>query len=98
MDQYDTIYDEIRNSISKPALIEQFAEECTELAHALLKLARIIRGENPTPVTANEAWKNVVEEYGDVELCASILDLETDFSLMEAKELRWLNRLHNKEE
>lgn len=41
--------------IGAPAMCEQAAEECTELAKAFLKLARIIRNENPTPVTMEEA-------------------------------------------
>lgn len=39
------------NEIGVPAMLEQCAEECTELAQACLKLARKIRNENPTPAT-----------------------------------------------
>ena len=39
----------IIDEIGVPAMLEQLAEECSELAHASLKLARKIRGENPTP-------------------------------------------------
>lgn len=42
--------------LSKAALLEQVAEECTELGHAALKLARKYRNENPTPVTEEEAY------------------------------------------
>ena len=38
--------------IGKPAMLEQLAEEAAELSQAALKLARVIRNENPTPVTA----------------------------------------------
>jgi len=34
----------IVDRIGKPALLEQTAEECTELAHACLKEARRLRG------------------------------------------------------
>ncbi len=37
--------------IGEPAVYEQLAEECSELAKAALKMARILRNENPTPVT-----------------------------------------------
>ena len=40
--------------ICLPALLEQTAEECTELAHACLKESRRMRGENPTPCTEEE--------------------------------------------
>lgn len=46
---------DLANYIGKPALLELTAEECVELAHACLKLARVIRQENPTPVTSDEA-------------------------------------------
>lgn len=37
--------------VGKPAMFEQLAEEATELAQATLKMARKLRGENPTPKT-----------------------------------------------
>lgn len=52
--------------IGKPAMLEQLAEEATELAKAALKLARIFRAENPTPVTKDEASKNLIEEINEV--------------------------------
>lgn len=56
--------------IGEPAMYEQLAEECTELAKAALKMARIIRNENPTPVTATEAQDAIIEEFNDVVICA----------------------------
>ena len=37
----------IIEEIGEAAMLEQLAEECTELAKAALKMARIIRKENP---------------------------------------------------
>lgn len=45
----------ILNKIGEPAVLEQLAEECTELAQSALKLARKIRGENPTPKALRNA-------------------------------------------
>lgn len=42
--------------LPKAALLEQAAEEAAELAQACLKLARVYRGENPTPVTEEKAY------------------------------------------
>lgn len=39
----------IIETIGEPALLEQLAEECSKLSQAALKLARKLRGENPTP-------------------------------------------------
>ena len=52
--------------IGSPAMLEQLAEEAMELAHAALKLARIERGENPTPVLKEDAMDHLIEEYADV--------------------------------
>ena len=62
----------IEECIGKPALLEQLAEECTELAQASLKYARVLRGENPTPVSAGDARMELIEEMADVLLCIDV--------------------------
>jgi hypothetical protein len=79
--------------IGKTAMLEQLAEEATELAKAALKLARIYRAENPTPVTEDEAYKNLVEEYTDVETCARELCLRADPEIEAAKRQRFYDRI-----
>ena len=79
--------------IGRPAMLEQLAEEASELAQAALKLARIERGENPTPVTEDEAYKNLVEEYTDVETCARELCLRADPEIEAAKRQRFYDRI-----
>ena len=61
--------------IGIPAMLEQTAEECSELSMAAIKLLRILYGENPTPVTEEEAQKALKEEFSDVMFCASDLGL-----------------------
>lgn len=61
--------------IGEPAVLELLAEECTELAHAALKLARIKRGENPTPTTEEEAISSLIEEMADVGICAAAVSV-----------------------
>lgn len=68
----------IIEEIGEAAMLEQLAEECTELAKAALKMARIIRKENPTPVTEKDAIANIREEYTDVVQCAGELSLTVD--------------------
>lgn len=64
---------EVICSLGEPALLEQLAEECSELAQAALKLARKERGENPTPKTEEECVKAFLEEMVDVHLCMSVV-------------------------
>lgn len=78
--------------IGKAAMLELFAEECAEAAQAALKLARIIRGENPTPVTRDLAESNLIEEYTDVRICAKELGLRKNSALAEAKRERFARR------
>ena len=87
----------IVDRIGLPALLEQTAEECAELAHACLKEARRLRGENPTPCTAEECKAAIMEEMADVALCLDILD-NSDYTLdpiiAKAKLDRWYQRLN----
>lgn len=78
--------------IGYPAMLEQLAEECAELGKAALKLARIVRKENPTPVTKEEALENLREEYTDVVQCARELGLKTDLIEMQEKKERFFER------
>lgn len=79
--------------IGRPAMLEQLAEEASELAQAALKLARIERGENPTPVTENEAEAHLIEEYTDVETCAKELKLSASRDIEVMKIRRFYDRL-----
>lgn len=85
--------DNIREKMKEASLYELLAEEAVELAHAALKYARVIRGENPTPISAEEAKVKLTEEFSDVILSALVLDMKVDHFLMEKKHKRWNNRL-----
>lgn len=65
--------DTVIEYIGPAALLEQTAEECAELAKACLKLARKMRGENPTPVAEEVLFKNLNEEIADVKLCMGVI-------------------------
>ena len=85
--------------IGTPAALEQLAEECCELGQAALKLARKLRGENPTPKTYDECMKAFNEENADVLVCLDLLiksgliHNESIDSEMVLKERRWQDRL-----
>jgi len=87
---------DVLDLIGQPAVFEQLAEEAAELAQAALKYARILRGENPTPMSAKDGYEHVVEEYTDVMLCAKTLDLQPNRLLMDFKHQRWLTRILEK--
>lgn len=93
---------EIRK-IGTPAILEQCAEECSELTHASLKLARKLREENPTPAEYKDIVEDVTEEIADVYLC---IDLVIDalnipaWKLVEIerqKRERWKKRINEME-
>jgi hypothetical protein len=84
----------MRDHIGEPAMYEQMAEECAELAKAALKIARIERGENPTPKTKEQAMADLIEEYTDVCTCGDELDLKADPDLATKKLARFIQRQH----
>lgn len=79
--------------IGVAAAYELLAEECTELAKAALKVARITRGENPTPVTMDEAMENLIEEYTDVFMTTNDLNLSIDLETVAMKVQRFQHRI-----
>lgn len=81
--------------IGEPAMLEQLAEEATELAKAALKKARVIRKENPTPVTLEEANANLIEETADVIQCIRDLSIPIDEEQMKRKTERFLSGIEN---
>lgn len=95
LNDFDTCMNLVQD-VPVAALFEQVAEEAAELAKAALKLARIVRGENPTPVTRYDAMAGILEELSDVALVCEALDLEADRREMKKKLQRWVKRLQQK--
>lgn len=88
----------IRERLPRVELLLQLAEECTELAHAAMKLVRAMDGTNPTPVTVQEAETLMIDEAADVLLCLdTVIDARRDLPVIEAvmtaKLQRWRERL-----
>ena len=90
--------------IGLPAVLEQTAEECAELNHACLKMARKLRGENYTPATWEEISENLIEEFADVLVCINRLidsglltSVEDISSICDYKNERWEERIKNKQ-
>ena len=86
----------IIDRIGKPAMLEQTAEECAELAHACLKEARRLRGENPTPKTTPECWLAISEKLTDLQICIEMLEAagyHGDPAIADVKRQRIVQRL-----
>ena len=92
----------IAANLSDEDILCQIAEEAAELSKAALKLRRAITGTNPTPVTAEEAADNLIEEYGDVvgafrvyakksEIDTEVYELSNEN--IESKFYRWAQRI-----
>lgn len=93
----------ILEALGTEAVLEQLAEEASELSQAALKLARKLRGVNPTPKTEQECWNALLEEIADVQVAEEQLQLKgsQDFAIEEmvrAKTRRWKQRLLAREE
>lgn len=86
--------DNIRNLSSEPATYVQAAEECYELAQALLKYARILRSENPASKDRKEVICNIIEEYSYLELCLRVLDIPIELPIQYTKAMHWIRRLN----
>lgn len=91
----------IKEQTTRAELLAQLAEEAAELIHAALKMRRVIEGTNPTPVSFDQAFENLVEEVADVRLLMHLLDFDF-ISLeiqrrMDGKLMRWQSRLKENE-
>ena len=83
----------VRDKVSMPALYAMLAEEAAELAHAACKAFRYTEGSNPTPLSSDDIYDMLIEEFSDVVLIANILGIRPDEDIMQAKMQRWEERL-----
>ena len=86
----------IKSKLTRRELLEQLAEECSELTKAAMKTIRAEGlSDNPTPISKEDTEKEFTEEQLDV---VSILWLLTDSKMYEhiryyPKYVRWAIRL-----
>lgn len=87
----------VQQNLSQRAIILQLAEEASELAAAANKLVRVLDGENPSPVTPEQARLDILEEFGDVLNCADLIvtPMENIYIATERGEkcIRWAGRI-----
>ena len=86
----------IREQLSPADQFAQVAEEAVELAHAAMKMQRILTGTNPTPVTEKEAMGKVMEEICDLYNALEVLKLDVNLKyegIRKKKMARWVERI-----
>lgn len=86
----------IREQLKPAALFGQLAEEAVEVAHAAMKMQRILDGTNPTPVTEKEAIAKVMEEICDLYNALEVLKLDVNLKyegIRKKKLARWVERI-----
>lgn len=88
----------MKDRIGEAELLCQYAEELAEEAKSALKLARIIRGINPTPVDEKHAREALNEEFADCINCSRDLGLSPDESIIRYKQKRFAQRWEEKHE
>lgn len=97
----------INDRLNTRDLLEALAEEAAELSQAALKQIRAYKmhgAKNVTPVTPEMARVNVLEEFSDVALIASILGIFTGRNRANIEEIelvklrRWVERLKKTEQ
>lgn len=102
MSSYEDYRDFILEKLDERTLLEQLAEEASELSQAALKLIRAKElSNNVTPRTEQEVTQNLVEEILDCNLVMSLLcrkDRKLVISMPKInKHKRWAERLGYKE-
>lgn len=103
LDNYEKEIDEtiahctevVKDNLSEASLYEQMAEEASELARACLKKARVLRGENPTPISNRTADIEVLEELTDIHVVSHVLGLKADSRVFWYKTNRWAERIQD---
>ena len=90
----------IMNTLTARELLEQLAEECSELSKASLKLIRALKlNKNATPISKVEAYDNFIEEQKDVISVLWLLTNSHRYAYIDGypKMERWAKRLGYKE-
>ncbi len=83
----------VLRNVNPVALWMQLAEEATEVAHAALKVARILDGSNPTPCSLSEKENAVAREMDDLWNLVGILGIQLNEQYQEEKMQRWASRI-----
>lgn len=87
------VHRDILNEIGEPAVLEQFAEEASKLSAAALKLSKILRGENPTPCSEEEAVEDLIDAFSAFRICEYVVTYAPKPELCDKKMAQWIKRI-----
>lgn len=82
----------VKDRLSQRAIILQLVEEASELSAATSKLLRVMDGENPSPVSLEEARDHVLEECGDVMNCIELTITPEEYASVVDRRVRKFER------
>ena len=90
--------DEIIIQKTKSAdLLKHLAQECCELAAAIMKYVQVLEGTDPTPVSRREASGEMMDEAADLINYIRVLDWDEKTKLRPFQNTRrWMVRLEDK--
>lgn len=96
-----TDFEYIRSKLTEDEILCVIAEEASELSKAALKLRRALTDINPTPISIDEARRNLLEEFADVHVAERTFLYEgADYNFIRQtyceKLNRWIERLKYK--
>lgn len=103
MEEREGSTSEVRNEsileiLGLPEMLTQLAEEAAELSKAALKYRRALTGDNPTPVTPEEALENLYEEISDLNMVIEFAGIREPIGKQmqrwSFKSKRWKGRLN----
>lgn len=88
----------VLDNVSVPDILNQLAEEASELAQAALKMSRTMSSTNPSAIDSVDAYANLLEEYSDVVNVATVMSISSNNYICEKKMERWANRIKEMKE
>jgi len=71
------LLDTIKKNVPLEERLLGLAEEASELSQAALKYRRALTKKNPTPLSEDDAYENLLEEIADVTLYMDTLYINT---------------------
>jgi NTP pyrophosphatase (non-canonical NTP hydrolase) len=72
-----SLLDTIKKNVPLEERLLGLAEEASELSQAALKYRRALTKKNPTPLSEDDAYENLLEEIADVTLYMDTLYINT---------------------